>query len=294
MEMHQLRYALAVSRFRNFSRAAGQCRVAQPSLSQQIQKLEDELGERIFERTPREAKLTPFGESFIPRAARILEEAEAARRDAAEMKGLVRGTLAIGVLPTIAPYLIPKALSAFTSKYPGVQITILEDTTARLIAKLVDFEADLAILSTPLPESLTSVHILDDELLLALPPDHPLTRQTEVKPAQIRKERFIVMKEGNCLGDQMLGFCEKRGIRPQISFQSAQLETVQALVRGGLGLSLVPAMARKRTKDAPEYRPFTHPKPFRPIVAAHAANRTPSRAVREFLKILTGEADQEN
>src|SRR4029077_1621741 len=110
MEMHQLRYVVAVARAGNFSRAAEQCHVSQPSLSQQIQKLEEELGERLFDRTKREARLTPHGGSFLPRALRILEEVDGASRDATDARQLVRGTLSIGVLPTIAPFLLPDIL----------------------------------------------------------------------------------------------------------------------------------------------------------------------------------------
>src|SRR5262245_63861118 len=107
MEMHQLRYVVAVARTGNFSRAAEQCHVAQPSLSQQIQKLENELGERLFDRMKREARLTAHGETFLRRAVKILEEVDAAKREATDAKNLLRGTLTIGVLPTIAPYLLP-------------------------------------------------------------------------------------------------------------------------------------------------------------------------------------------
>ena len=133
MEMHQLRYAVAVARAGNFSRAAEQCHVSQPSLSQQILKLEEELGERLFERTKREAKLTPHGEAFLPRAVKILEEVDAARREASDARRLLRGRLIVGVLPTIAPYLLPEVLVTFAEKFPGVEIVVHEDTTARLL-----------------------------------------------------------------------------------------------------------------------------------------------------------------
>src|SRR5271167_2179125 len=110
MEMHQLRYVVAVARTANFSRAAEQCHVSQPSLSQQIQKLEDELGERLFDRRKRQTKLTPHGEAFLRHAVRILEEMEAARREAADARDLLRGTVTVGVLPTIAPYLLPAVM----------------------------------------------------------------------------------------------------------------------------------------------------------------------------------------
>src|SRR5271156_5983681 len=124
MEMHQLRYVLAVARARNFSRAAEQCHVSQPSLSQQILKLEDELGQPLFDRMKREAKLTSHGEAFLPHAVRILEEADAAKREATDAQHLLRGSLVFGVLPTIAPYLLPEALAQFTGKYPGMEILV--------------------------------------------------------------------------------------------------------------------------------------------------------------------------
>src|SRR5580692_3535999 len=117
MEMHQLRYVVAVAGAGNFSRAAEQCHVSQPSLSQQIQKLEDELGERLFDRMKRQVKLTPHGEAFLRRAVRILEEVESARREAIDARELLRGNLTIGVLPTIAPYLLPVALADFSKKF---------------------------------------------------------------------------------------------------------------------------------------------------------------------------------
>src|SRR5579863_7944944 len=113
MEMHQLRYVAAVAGAGNFSRAAEECHVSQPSLSQQIQKLEDELGERLFDRMKRDVRLTSHGEAFLPRATRILEEADAAKREASEAGSLLRGTVTIGVLPTIAPYLLPEVMAGF-------------------------------------------------------------------------------------------------------------------------------------------------------------------------------------
>src|SRR6266478_6372994 len=176
MEMHQLRYVVAVARARNFSRAAEQCHVSQPSLSQQIQKLEDELGERLFDRLKREAKLTSHGEAFLHRAVRILEEVDAAKREATDAKSLLRGVLAIGVLPTIAPYLLPDVLAAFTGQFPGVEIEVHEDTTARLLKLALACEIDFALASRPIHEERLEIRkLFSEELLLALPPGHPLT-----------------------------------------------------------------------------------------------------------------------
>jgi LysR family hydrogen peroxide-inducible transcriptional activator len=288
MELHQLRYAVAVARTGNFSRAAEQCHVSQPSLSQQILKLEDELGERLFERMKRLVKLTPHGEAFLQRAIHILHEVDAAKREAAEAKELLRSTLTIGVLPTIAPYLLPETMAEFTKKYPGVAITVHEDTTTRLLKHALDYEIDFALVSQPVnDERLSLRHLFEEELLLALPPQHPLTRRKNINAKEIACERLIVMKEGHCLGDQVLHFCEKRGLQPQISFRSAQLETIQALVGAGLGLSLIPAMAtRNARKGMLEYRSFQSPKPQRKIVVVWPKHRAPSRGANEFLRMI--------
>ncbi|HWY75917.1 MAG TPA: LysR family transcriptional regulator [Verrucomicrobiae bacterium] len=288
MEIHQLRYVVAVAQAGNFSRAAEQCHVSQPSLSQQILKLEGELGERLFERMKRVVKLTPHGEAFLRRAIQILHEVDAARREAAEAKELLRGTLTIGALPTIAPYLLPETMAEFTKKFPGVEIVVHEDTTARLLKHALAYEIDFALVSQPINEERLSLrHLFVEELLLALPPTHPLTRKRNISAGDIARERLIVMKEGHCLGDQVLHFCERNDWQPQISFRSAQLETIQALVSAGLGLSLIPAMAtRNGRRKMPEYRSLRSPKPQRKIVVVWPKQRAPSRCANEFLRML--------
>lgn len=289
MEMQRLRYVVAVARTGNFSRAAEQCHVSQPSLSQQIQKLEEELDERLFDRMTREAKLTPHGEAFLRHAVRILEEVDAAKREATAAQDLRRGRLTIGVLPTIAPYLLPPALIEFTEKFPGVEILIQEDTTARLLKLAHRYEIDFALASQPIQdESLEINKLFSEELLLALPPGHRLTRKRTVDFADLEGERLIAMKDGHCLGDQVLGFCDRRGVKPEISFRSAQLETIQALVSSGLGISLIPAMAaRGAREDGLEYRSLQSPRPARKIVAVWPKQRPPGRAANEFLKMVS-------
>src|ERR1035441_114994 len=171
MELQQLSYVVAVARMGNFSRDAEQCHVSQPSLSQQILKLEDELGERLFDRMNRVAKLTPHGEVFLRRAVHILNEVDAAKRAAAEAKDLLRGTITVGVLTTIAPYLLPDAMAEFTEKYSGVEIVVQEDTTAQLLKHTLAYEIDFALVSQPINDERLAVRdLFAEELLLALPP----------------------------------------------------------------------------------------------------------------------------
>jgi LysR family hydrogen peroxide-inducible transcriptional activator len=288
MELHQLRYVVAVARTGNFSRAAEQCHVSQPSLSQQIQKLENELSERLFDRMKREVKLTAHGEAFLRRAVNILEEVDAAKREAKDATELLRGTVTIGVLPTIAPYLLPEVLPVFSDKYPGVELVLQEDTTAHLLKLLLACEIDFALASQPIRDERLEVReLFAEELLLALPPGHPLARKRTVKVSDLGRERLIVMKEGHCLGQQVLNFCDRRDLRPNISFRSAQLETIQSLVSAGMGLSLIPEMAVNSIySDRLDYRSLQSPKPERRIVAVWLKQRPPGRAANEFLKLV--------
>jgi len=294
MEMHQLRYVVAVARAGNFSRAAEQCHVSQPSLSQQIQKLEEELGERLFDRMKRQAKLTAHGEAFLPRALKILEEVDLARREASDARSLLRGRVIVGVLPTIAPYLLPAVLGDFAQRFPSVEIVAQEETTALLLKLANACEIDFAVASRPIQDRRMEVQdLFTEELRLALPPRHSLTRKRTVRLADLEKEPFIVMKEGHCLGDQVLNFCERRDLKPTISFRTAQLETIQALVHAGAGISLVPAMAaRKKRAGLPEYRSLVSPKPERKIVAIWPKQRPLSRAANELLNQIIAKSKE--
>jgi LysR family hydrogen peroxide-inducible transcriptional activator len=288
MELHQLRYLIAIAKNGNFSRAAEQCHVSQPSLSQQIQKLEEELGEKLFNRLKRCVVLTAAGEALLPRATRIVNEVEAARHDVADASDLVRGHVNIGVLPTVAPYLLPRVLSVVARQCPGIDVLIHEEPTAQLLRMAGACEIDLAIVSLPIQDDRFIVEtLLDEELLLAVPPDHPLSRKRTVQLTDLEGERFILMKEGHCLGDQALRFCERQDLTPSIAFRSAQLETIQALVSAGVGISLIPEMAcRPNRSKAPVYRSLTKSRPHRNISVIWHKEQHQSKAVREFLRLL--------
>lgn len=291
MEMHQLRYFLAVAKSGSFSRAAEACHVSQPSLSQQILKLEDELGERLFERLRRRATLTAAGELFRARAERIVAEVEEARREARDAGGMVRGKVDLGVLPTIAPYLLPKIITGFGAKHPAVEVVVHEDMTARLVQAIEANELDIALLSLPVAgRALEVEELFAEELLLTLPAGHRLTRKKTITLTDLEQERFIVMKEGHCLGAQALEFCRGKGFNPQITCRSAQVETIQALVEAGLGVSLVPAMARRAACPGHlVYRSLAGSKPTRAIVLIYRKRRELSRAAKE-LKAFIGES----
>lgn len=289
MEVHQLRYFLAVARTRNFSRAAEACHVSQPSLSQQIMKLEAELEERLFERTKREVTLTPAGELLREHAERVMHELEEAREKVRDLRGLLRGRVLVGALPTVAPYFLPGLLREFAQRHPAIETVVHEDTTAALVRAVETKELDLALVSLPVVgRRLEAVELFEEELWLALPANHRLSGRRAVTLEEVESEPFILMQEGHCLAGQSLQFCAARGFAPNVSFRSAQMETVQAFVAAGLGISLVPAMARRPAgaEAGVVYRPLRHERPRRSIGVIHRAGRGLSRASAAFVEFL--------
>ncbi len=285
MELHQLRYFLAVARARNFSRAAEQCRVAQPSLSQQIMKLEGELKERLFERTKREVALTPVGEIFRAHAESILDEVELARDRVSEVRGLLRGRVTLGALPTVAPYYLPARLRAFAKKHPGIEVVVHEDTTAQLAQAVLAKEIDFALVSLPVERAgLVAEEFFDEDLLVALPPKHALATRKRLTLDDLECEAFILMKEGHCLAGQALQFCRLNGFAPRVSFRSAQIETVLAFVAAGWGVSVVPAMARQPRAKEVCFRAL--PGLTRSIGIIHRAARPLNHAARALVEFM--------
>lgn len=287
MDIHQLKDFVAVAIAGSFSQAALKCRVAQPSLSKAVQRLEVEVGEKLFIRLKRRSVLTPAGEITLKRAMRILNEVEEMKREVGDTHGLRRGSVSVGILPTIAPYFLPHVVSRFTEACPGLEIVVHEDMTANLLRMVDTCELDLAIMSLPIANGVFEREILfTEELLLAVPAKHPLAVKERITIADLEQERFILMKEGHCLGDQILSFCMQNDLHFQIVLRSSQIETVQSLVMAGLGMSLVPQMARIGGKTPLVYRSLEKPKPIRTNVAVWRKGREHSRAAAEFLKHL--------
>lgn len=286
MELHQIRYFLAVARTGNFSRAAEACYVSQPSLSQQILKLEDELGQALFYRQPQGSILTDAGRLFLPYARQIAGAVEESQLRVRESSGEVRGELHLGILPTIAPYLLPGLLEPFSRAYPGVEVIVQEEVTPQLVQSLLAGQLDLALLSTPLGQAaLCEEPLLDEPLLLVLPEAHPLARRDEVRMSDLPQERFILMQEGHCLADQALEFCHTRaGFAPQVSCRSAQVATLLALVAAGMGISIVPAMAAE-PRTGIVFRSFTPSAPTRRIGFASRADRYRLNAAKAFIEM---------
>lgn len=286
MEIQQLRYLVAVARTKNFSRAAEQCHVSQPSLSQQIMKLEEELGERLIERARREAKLTEAGRLFLPHAERVLGELEAGRDAVNAASGVVRGRVLLGVIPTVAPYYLPRVLRAFAKAHAEIEVSITEATTKELVRAVQAGELDVALVSLPVAvRGLVEEEVFAEALWLALPKGHPLAKRDAVKMAELAEEPFMLLQDGHCLAGQALEFCAMRGFAPKVTFRSAQMETIQAFVAAGMGVSMVPEMA-KREGAGVVYRPLHGRTPSRKIGFIRAEGRAETQAVRALVDFV--------
>jgi LysR family transcriptional regulator, hydrogen peroxide-inducible genes activator len=291
MELHQLRYFCAVAETGSFSRAAEQSHVAQPSLSQQILKLEDELGARLFDRLGRSVRLTELGKAFLPRARAVLRELEAARGDVVERKESVAGPLCVGVIPTIAPYFLPPQLTAFTRQFPQAQLTVIEEITPVLLDRLRASVVDVAILALPVRgHEFEAFPLLTERLFAALPKKHTLANRRSVSLRDLRKEPFLLLRDGHCFRDTAVAACDRARLNPQIVFESGQFSSILSMVGAGMGVSIVPEMAIDKNPRC-RYIRIADDQATRTIGAIVLRGRSLTRLHQAFLTHLRGSSD---
>jgi LysR family hydrogen peroxide-inducible transcriptional activator len=284
MEIHQLRYFVAVADEGSFSRAAAREHVAQPSLSQQIQKLEAEMDQRLFDRLPRSVVVTEAGKCLLEYARKILAEIADARRCVDELKREVAGQLAVGAIPTIAPYVLPALIGKFQHRYPKVTLEIFEDTTERLVRRLEDGELDIAFVSTCDESPALERHSLGKEaLLILLPKGHQLAKKKKIKWNDLKSQKFLLLHELHCLSAQIYQFLVDHHLRPELAVRGAQLGTIARMVAAGMGVSLVPQMMID-TEPATGCvaLPFAPPVPVRELNVVRNPLRFQSKAAAAF------------
>src|SRR5271168_4258005 len=286
MELHQLRYFCAVAESGSFSRAAEQAHVSQPSLSQQIMKLEDELGARLFDRLGRSVRLTDLGKTFLPRARGVLRELEAARGDVVEHKDSVGGSLTIGVIPTVAPYLLPPYLASFSKKFPQARLTVVEEITPVLLDRLRASTIDVAILALPVRgHEFETAPLLTERLFAALPAKHKLAARRSLSLKDLRAEPFLLLRDGHCFRDSAVAACTRARLTAQIIFESGQFSSLLSMVGAGMGVSIVPQMAIEKSARCRFVR-IADSDATRTIGAAVLRGRSLTRAHLGFLSHL--------
>jgi LysR family hydrogen peroxide-inducible transcriptional activator len=286
MELHQLRYFCAVADTGSFSRGAEQSHVSQPSLSQQIRKLEDELGARLFDRLGRAVRLTEVGKTLLPRARAVLRELEAARGDVAGHKDSVGGSLRLGVIPTVAPYILPAQLISIARKFPQADISVVEEITPALLERLRAGNIDIAILALPIRgHEFESASFLTERLFAAIPKQHRLAKRSSLLLKELRSEPFLLLRDGHCFRDTAIAACDRARLHPQIAFESGQFSSLISMVGARMGVSIVPEMAIER--GAPCH--FIHiadDQAFRTIGSVYLRGRSLSRLHSSFLSLL--------
>jgi LysR family transcriptional regulator, hydrogen peroxide-inducible genes activator len=299
MTLTELKYIVAVARERHFGKAAEACYVSQPTLSVAVKKLEEELDVKLFERSANEVTVTPLGEEIVRQAQSVLEQAANIKDIAKRGKDPLAGVLKLGVIYTIAPYLLPDLVRQVITHSPQMPLVLQENFTVKLLEMLRTGEIDCAILAEPFPDAgLAIAQLYDEPFFAAVPTSHPLAKQDSVTTEELKKETMLLLGNGHCFRDHVLEVCpefarfssDAEGIRK--SFEGSSLETIKHMVAAGMGITLVPALSvpkgametKKRRGDAlfVKYLPVqdgTLPPPTRRIVLAWRRSFTRYEAI---------------
>ena len=244
-DLRQLEYFCAVARTGSFTRAAGDLGIAQPSLSEQIARLEQSFGAPLFERLNRRIELTSLGEAILGKAQALLEDAAALPDHFERAREGVHGLLRVGAIPTILPYYLAPLLRGFTETCQDVDLHVREGTTVELVQQVLDGLLDVAVVSLPVEGSgLVMKELFRDPLYLAVPEGHALASAEKVQLRRLSEERLLILKDGHCLRDETLAVCDRARARFTGQFEADQFLTIFELIRAGFGVSIVPEMAR--------------------------------------------------
>lgn len=291
MEFRQLLYAIQIASERNFSRAAEKLHIAQPSLSQQISKLEKELGVLLFKRSTNSVELTYAGSVFVQKAQQIVDMTEQLQREMEDIADMRKGRLVVGSLPITGTHVLPHVLPVFREAYPEIEIVLVEESTKRLEELTASGGTDVSLLTLPLQEpSLAYLPLIDEEICLAVPPDHHLADRAghgDIPIAGLEHEPFVLLKKGQGFRAIAHNLCRDAGFDPRVVFESGNIDTVQSLVAAGMGIAFVPKMITRTDwhGPAPVYLTLKG-RPTRTLVIAYRKGRYLSNAAEAFISIF--------
>src|SRR5687767_169195 len=287
MELHQLRYFVAVAETENFTRASERSHISQPSLSQQILKLEQEIGHKLFHRLGRKAVLTEAGVAFLERARRILFEVENAAKELGDHPNMGR-RITVGAVQTVMPYLMTPFIGQLRESHPNLLVDAQEDFRANLVRGVVEGDLDLAVVPLPVKEHRLSVEsLLIEPLLLVVGRKHPIATRSEISIQDLADETFVSLGDSSTLATQIRVFFGDQKFQPRIGFRCAQVATLKQFISSGLGISLLPQLARlPDDRDALTYLKLTGSEPTRELVVIRHLQRYQSRGAQQFLTVL--------
>lgn len=285
MELYQLRYFLETARQRNFTRAAARLHLAQAALSEQIRKLEEELGADLFQRGRRESTLTAAGEMLCIHAEALLERADVARNAVQALMGLRGGRLVIGAIPSVSAGLLPRSLVAFRKSHPKVELVIAEGTSEEVAEGVESGRIEMGIIQHPLSGNLLEERLLLVEpFALLVPAKHRIAARRSVKLGDVAEEPFVFFK--GRARDSALAACREAGFEPRMACESGELETVRALVAAGLGLALLPQLAARKATPGCAVVGLRAPRVERRLIMVTRKGHALSPAAREFEVLL--------
>jgi len=266
MNLRDLQYFVVLARLQHFGDAAKQCFISQPTLSMQIKKLEDELGLALFERNNKQVRLTQQGKILAIHAQRVLDDVALLKDAARSIADPFTGELHLGVIPTLAPYLLPLIMPLIQQQFPNLKVWLVEDQTHRLIDKLSNGELDAAVMAIPVHGDFHLQVLFDEPFYFACAVDHPLRGLEKITMDQLAGEAILLLEEGHCLREQAMEVCRLAKAQSLADFTATSLETLRLMVQSGLGITLLPALAREGVNSESLITiPFIEPQPFRQI-----------------------------
>ena len=290
MNIRDLKYLVAVAEHQHFGRAAEACFVSQPTLSTQLKKLEQTLGVTLIERTNRRVMLSPEGEQIVAQAQRILVEVNSLTAMSEQLRDPLGGEVRMGMIPTIAPYLLPKILAPLTAEFPNLNIQLTEGQTGQITRMLKHGDLDAVLLALPLQEeNIKEFELYTEPFLFAVAADHPKARLKSVSTDDLQDEEVLLLEDGHCLRDQALAVCQShRGIE-STSDSATSLETLRQLVAANRGITLMPELAvpAKLDHDAGvRYLPFIGDVPSRTLGLCWRSSSTRSSLLADLAQSL--------
>ncbi|HEV8469437.1 MAG TPA: LysR family transcriptional regulator [Candidatus Limnocylindria bacterium] len=285
MELHQLRYFVAVAEVRHFTKAARALRIAQPSVSRAIRVLEEELGTPLFHRMKGNVALTSAGEVLLPWARRVLADVDGAALEVRELADLRRGRLAVGATPSLTTTLLPPALARFHAAFPGVDLVLHEAGSRDLVRELEQGALDVALVILPLRhEVLETTPLLREELVVAVAPDHPLASRKTIAIADLKGVPLVMFRDGYDLRATTLAAFRRAGFEPTLALEGGEMDGVLRLAAAGLGVAVVPSLV---IDPAGPLRAVRLAEPLtRTIGFANRRDRRLTRAGREFVDMV--------
>ncbi|MEQ8859541.1 MAG: DNA-binding transcriptional regulator OxyR [Pseudomonadales bacterium] len=287
MNLRDLKYLVAVAEHRHFGRAAESCFVSQPTLSTQIKKLEEELGVTLIERSNRQVMLTPVGERIVRQAQRVLREVNQMVHIAEEHKDPFGGDFRLGIIPTVAPYLLPKILGPIKKAFPKLRIQLTEAQTAVLLRMVREGDLDAVILALPADEdNLQQVKLYSEPFFFAASRSHPKAAQRSVRLSDLDDEQVLLLEDGHCLRDQALDICHAHNAVENTNFRATSIETLRQMVAANVGITLMPELAITSRSGPVRYLPFKGDDPHRDIGLCWRSTSTRSDLLRELAEVL--------